>query len=53
MEERFHYQLLDKLHAIFWKGEEKIVAAPCLGGAGRAYADYVPSKCAPATHKTL
>ena len=38
-EERFHYQLLDKLPSIlFWQGEEKIVArrsaAPGLGGRG-------------------
>ena len=40
MEERFHYQLLDKLDAIlFWQGEEKIVtrrsAAPGLEGVHR------------------
>ena len=37
MKERFHYQLLDKLHVLLlWQGEEKIgagrSAAPGLGG---------------------
>ena len=54
MEERFHYQLRDKLLAILcknWQGEEKIVAgrlaSPDLEGGGRGVNQICSSKPTP------